>query len=74
MKAFAISDLHIDHLGNGQPGRDKILRYLEPHLCPADVIIIGGDISDSGSVFSKAINAISELYPKVIYCFNGKRV
>ena len=71
MKAFAISDLHIDHLGNGQPGRDKILRYLEPHLCPADVIIIGGDISDSGSVFSKAINAISELYPKVIYCFGN---
>ena len=67
MKAFAVSDLHIDHLGNGDPSRDKILRYLEPRLCPADVLLIGGDISDSGSTFSKAINVISELYPKVIF-------
>lgn len=71
MKAFVISDLHIDHIGNGNPGRDKMLRYLEPKLCPADVLIIGGDTSDSGSVFSKAINALSELYPKVIYCLGN---
>lgn len=71
MKAFAISDLHIDHLGNGNPNRDKILRYLEPKLCPADVLIIGGDISDSGSVFPKAIDALCELYPKVLYCLGN---
>lgn len=71
MKGFVISDIHGDHIGNGNPSRDKLLRYLEPKLCPADVLFIAGDISDSGAVFPKVIDALSELYPKVVYCLGN---
>lgn len=71
LKGFAISDIHIDHIGNGHPSREKILRYLEHKLCPADVIFVGGDISDSASAFSKLVDTLSELYPKVVYCLGN---
>ena len=68
MKGYLISDLHIDHIGNGNPTEAKMLRYLERFLEPADVLFIAGDIADSGHVFAKCINALSTLYPRVIYC------
>lgn len=71
LKGFAISDIHIDHIGNGNPSKDKMMRYLEPKLCPADVVFIGGDISNSGSAFPKLIDALSGFYPKVVYCLGN---
>lgn len=71
MKAFIISDLHTDHINGSRTSEDKILKYLEPKLCPADVLIVAGDISDSARVFSRTINALCKLYPKVVYCLGN---
>ena len=71
MKGFLISDIHADHIGNGNPSKAKILRYLEKHLCPADVLFIAGDISDSATAFATTIDALCGLYSKVVYCFGN---
>lgn len=66
-KAFTISDLHIDYYLGGDPTKSAIKRLLEPHLCPADVLIVAGDISNYATASRKTIEALAEMYADVVW-------
>lgn len=67
MKCFVISDLHIDHYLGSNPSIESIKQLLKPHLLPADVLIVAGDISNYSKCIIKTITALSELYEHVVW-------
>lgn len=64
---FLLSDLHIDHYLGGDPSISAIKKLLEPHLCPADIISIAGDISNYTKASAKTLKALSEMYSHVVW-------
>ena len=66
-KAYLISDLHIDHYLGSDPSVESIKKFLSPHLCPADMISVAGDISNHIKSTVKTLRALSEMYSRVVW-------
>jgi len=67
MKAFTISDLHIDFYLGSDPKITSIQEFLKPHLCDADIIIVAGDISNYVTSTTKTIHALAQMYKSVVW-------
>lgn len=67
MDIFCISDLHVDHYLGSKTSVPKVKQLLEPHLMPADVLVVAGDIADYASVAATTLEALSQMYKDVVW-------
>jgi predicted phosphodiesterase len=64
---FAISDIHVDHWLGLHPGQDRVKMLLEPHLVPADRLILAGDIGSTLMSQAAVLKALGDLYERVYW-------
>jgi predicted phosphodiesterase len=65
--AFLISDLHVDYYLGAKPTVGRVSELLAPHLCPADVLLLAGDISNYSGAVRTTLACLSERYHKVLW-------